>query len=166
MRSNSNESQNFEGSSDNCFCYQECLIHENDHNASYSPHLANYRNYVLYHSEERIEKKLTKSDVNVNLNRLLFNKKEVEKYFLPMLKAEDDIEEGVEVCAYDDDGNLYSLIFKKWANKYYVLNGEWKIVFENHKLQIDDMIKTWMFRHSKHTKLCLALEFEKIERQS
>ncbi|WVY99688.1 hypothetical protein V8G54_025758 [Vigna mungo] len=161
MSSNQASQKMDEGLSQDCFCSQEYFIHKNDHKLSYSS-LANFRNYVVYHSE-LLKKKLTKSDVKVDLNRLLLNKKEAEIYFLPMLGDSEDIEEGVEVCAYDDYGNLYSLTFKKWANKYYVLSGEWKVIFQNHKLQCNDFITTWMFRHSKHTKLCLAFEFEKIE---
>jgi len=164
MPSNKRSQKFDEGSSKNCFCSQEYLIHKNDHNLSYSSSLANFRNHVLYHTEQPIKKTLKESDVSVNLNRLFLSKTEVEQYFLPMLKDDENVKDGVEVCAYDDYGNVYSLVFKMWADKYYVLNGEWKTVFKHHKLQCDDVVTTWMFRHSKHTKLCVAIEFQKIKR--
>jgi len=105
---------------------------------------AHIRKYVLDHSQP-FKKKLTNSDLNVNLNRLLLNKREAEEQFLPLLGDHDDIEKGVLVFAYDNYGNTYCLTFKKWTNKYYILNGDWKSLFQSHKLQKNDTISMWMF---------------------
>ncbi|QCD91995.1 hypothetical protein DEO72_LG5g51 [Vigna unguiculata] len=133
MPSNKRSQKFDEGSSKNCFCSQEYLIHKNDHNLSYSSSLANFRNHVLYHTEQPIKKTLKESDVSVNLNRLFLSKTEVEQYFLPMLKDDENVKDGVEVCAYDDYGNVYSLVFKMWADKYYVLND----IINGGSLQLD-----------------------------
>jgi len=132
-----------------CFCLQEKNAH--------------IRKYVLDHSQ-LLKKKLTNSDLNVNLNRLLLNRREAEEQFLPLLGDHDDIEKGVPVCAYDNYGNIYSLTFKKWTNKYYILNGDWRSLFQSHKLQKNDTISMWMFIHSSQSKLCLAIEYEKNEK--
>ncbi|WVZ01180.1 hypothetical protein V8G54_027249 [Vigna mungo] len=133
-----------------------------NHDPSYLTFLENFREYIFQHNEP-LEKQLTLSDVNVNLNRLLLNKKHVEKSFLPFLRNDEDIEKGIEVCVYDIRKNSYTLTFKKWTNKYYVLNGGWKDFFKVHKLEQNDTIKLWMFRHSSHSKLCFALDYKKIE---
>jgi len=146
-----------------CFCSEEYLIHKNQHNPSYSLPSENFRKYIVEHGEP-LTKRLTNSDINVNLNRFLLNKNQAEEYFLPLLDDHENIDKGVDVCGYDDYENVYFLTFKKWANKYYVLNGDWKFFFQNHQLQSNDTITSWMFRHSNHTKLCIALEYEKIGR--
>ncbi|WVZ01181.1 hypothetical protein V8G54_027250 [Vigna mungo] len=133
-----------------------------DLDPSYLTFMENFREYIFQHGEP-LEKQLTSSDVNVNLNRLLLNKKHVEKSFLPFLRNDEDIEKGIEVFVYDIRKNSYTLTFKKWTNKYYVLNGGWKDFFKVHKLQQNDTIKVWMFHHSSHNKLCFALDYKKIE---
>jgi len=49
---------------------------------------------------ELLEKELTLSDLDV------------EKYLLPFLRNDEDIEKGIKVCAYDSDENNYSVTFK------------------------------------------------------
>jgi len=154
------ESVNVASLSKACFCTEDYFILKNGYSPSYSPSQENFRKYVGDHSQP-LHKKLTKSDVNVNLNRLLLIKEEAEEHFLPLVEDHEDIEAGVDVNAYDKYGNIYPLKFKKWANKYYILNGAWKSFFQDYKLQNDDTVTTWMFRHSNDNKLCVALEFEK-----
>jgi len=86
----------------------------------------------------------------------------LKKSFLSLLNNDENIERGIEVCVYDVHQNTYSLTFKKWSNKYYVLNGGWKHFFQVHKLQENDTITIWIFRHSCHSKLCFALYYKKI----
>ncbi|CAJ1958989.1 unnamed protein product [Sphenostylis stenocarpa] len=160
------EDQNTEDSpSKESFSSQETLTHDNGFdNASFSPPpLGSFRDYILERGEA-LEKQLTTSDVNVNQNRLFLCKNHVEKSFLPLLKDGENIENGIKVCAYDIHNNRYNLTFKKWTNKYYVLNGGWKDFFQAHNLQKDDIVTVWIFRHSKNNKLCFALEYQKIER--
>ncbi|KAJ1432579.1 DNA-binding barrel domain superfamily [Sesbania bispinosa] len=99
------------------------------------------------------EKQLTKSDLRVDQNRLLLNKNHVETSFLPLLREDESIKEGIEVIAYNMDGNMFTMTFKIWADKYYVLMGGWKAFFQAHTLQIQDYVKVWMFRHSETNKL-------------
>ncbi|KAK7334721.1 hypothetical protein VNO80_26482 [Phaseolus coccineus] len=146
-----------------CFSSQEYLIHDS-YSPSSLPLMKNFREYILEHGEP-LHKQLTMSDVNVNQNRLLLNKNHVEKSFLPLLKNDENIERGIQVCVYDAHQNTYSLIFKKWTNKYYVLNGGWKDFFQVHKLQKNDTITIWIFRHSSFNKLCFAIDYKKIERR-
>jgi len=143
-----------------CFSSQEHLIRDS-YSPSSLPAMENFREYILEHGEP-LHKKLTTSDVNVNQNRLLLNKNHVEKSFLPLLKNDENIERGIQVPVYDAHQNTFSLTFKKWTNKYYVLNGGWKDFFQVHKLQKDDSITVCIFRHSSHNKLCFALDYKKI----
>ncbi|KAF7834273.1 putative ETHYLENE INSENSITIVE 3-like 4 protein [Senna tora] len=72
------------------------------------------------------EKQLTRSDVKANEDRLNLTKKVVEDSFLPMLKDDEIVTRGIPVTGYDKYGNAYSFNFILWANKLYVLNGEWQ----------------------------------------
>ncbi|KAG5034943.1 hypothetical protein GLYMA_04G133200v4 [Glycine max] len=126
------------------------------------PH-ENLRDYILEYGEP-LKKVLTNTDVNVNQNRIFLKKEHVEKSFLPLLRNDENIEEGIRVCAYDMHDNSYTLMFKKWTKKFYVLNGEWKKFFQIHELQKNDVVTVWIFRHSKSNKVCFALAYQKIER--
>ncbi|KOM42880.1 hypothetical protein LR48_Vigan05g048400 [Vigna angularis] len=129
---------------------------------SYLTFMENFQEHIFQHGKP-LEKQLTLSDVNSNLNRLLLNKKDVEKSFLPFLRNGENIEKGIEVCVFDIRKNSYTLTFKKWTNKYYVLNGGWKDFFKDHKLDKNDTIKVWMFRLSNHSNLCFAFDYKKIK---
>ncbi|XP_047163984.1 putative B3 domain-containing protein At4g03170 [Vigna umbellata] len=133
-----------------------------DHDHSYLTLVENFQEHIFQHGKP-LEKQLTLSDVDTNLHRLLLNKKHAEKSFSPFLRNGEDIEKGIEVCVYDIRNNSYTLTFKKWTNKYYVLNGGWKDFFEDHKLEKNDTIKVWSFRHSNHSNLCFAFDYKKIE---
>jgi hypothetical protein len=105
-------------------------------------------------------KKLSKSDLKVDQNRLFMNKAHVEKYFIPLLrKGEEKIVDGINVIAYDMQGRPFNMKFILWSEKFYVLNGSgWRNFFEKHSLQANqDHVKVWMFRHSETDNICLAL---------
>ncbi|TKY49740.1 putative B3 domain-containing protein [Spatholobus suberectus] len=142
---------------------QEYFSYGNGYNPSDLPPLESLKDYIL-ECRKPLEKQLTNSDVEANLNRLMLNKKHVEKTFLPLLRNDENIEAGIQACAYDIHGNNYTMMFKKWANKYYVLNGEWKDFFQIHKLQKNDYVTVWIFRHSTSNKLSFALVYQKIGR--
>ncbi|KAL2337223.1 hypothetical protein Fmac_011669 [Flemingia macrophylla] len=111
-----------------------------------------------------LQKQLQSSDVKVDQNRIFLNKKHVEECFIPLLRNDENIQEGIQACVYDMHGNDYNMGFKKWAKKYNVLNHEWKIFIQNHELQKDDLVTVWIFRHSISNKINFVLEYEKIER--
>ncbi|CAJ2638760.1 uncharacterized protein LOC123915381 [Trifolium pratense] len=109
------------------------------------------------------EKKLSTSDLRVDLNRLFLEKGHVEKYFLPLLKESEDLEEGIDVVVYDMQGQMFNMKFKFWSGKFYVLNGGWKTFFKSHSfLANQDHIKVWMFRHSETDNLCFALSVRRV----
>jgi hypothetical protein len=106
------------------------------------------------------EKKLYPSDLNENLNRLMMNTKYVIEYFLPLLREGEKVEDGINVVAYDMQGETFNMTFKYWkSGRYYILNGEWKTFFQTHNLKAnqDHYITVWMFRHSETDNLCFAL---------
>ncbi|KAF7813724.1 putative B3 domain-containing protein [Senna tora] len=84
------------------------------------------RGMVKEFSSVAVEKQLTRSDVKADQNRLNLTKKVVEDSFLPMLKDDEIVTRGIPVTGYDKYGNAYSFNFILWANKLYVLNGEWQ----------------------------------------
>ncbi|PNX84157.1 ap2 b3-like transcriptional factor family protein [Trifolium pratense] len=110
------------------------------------------------------EKILSTSDLNVALNRLFLEKGHVEKYFLPLLKEGEDLEEGIDVVVYDMQGQTFNMKFKFWSGKFYVLNGGWKTFFLSHSfLANQDHITVWMFRHSETDNLCFALSVRRVQ---
>ncbi|KAJ1399755.1 DNA-binding barrel domain superfamily [Sesbania bispinosa] len=104
------------------------------------PPVLGLRNYI-FGCGMPFEKQLTKSDLRVDQNRLLLNKNHVETSFLPLLREGESIKEGIAVIAYNMDGNVFTMTFKIWADKYYVLMGGWKAFFQAHTLQIQDYVK-------------------------
>jgi hypothetical protein len=108
------------------------------------------------------EKKLSTSDLKVDLNRLFLDKGHVKKYFLPLLKEDEDVEEGIDVVVYDMQGKTFNMKFKFWSGKFYVLNGGWKTFFKSHSLRANqDHVTVWMFRHSETGNLCFALSVKR-----
>ncbi|KAK2386005.1 putative B3 domain-containing protein [Trifolium repens] len=109
------------------------------------------------------EKKLSTSDLKVDLNRLFLDKGHVKKYFLPLLKEDEDVEEGIDVVVYDMQGKTFNMKFKFWSRKFYVLNGGWKTFFKSHSLRANqDHVTVWMFRHSETGNLCFALSVKRV----
>ncbi|KAK2423181.1 AP2/B3 transcriptional factor family protein [Trifolium repens] len=109
------------------------------------------------------EKKLSTSDLKVDLNRLFLDKGHVKKYFLPLLKEDEDVEEGIDVVVYDMQGKTFNMKFKFWSGKFYVLNRGWKTFFKSHSLRANhDHVIVWMFRHSETGNLCFALSVKRV----
>ncbi|WJX94645.1 hypothetical protein P8452_76043 [Trifolium repens] len=109
------------------------------------------------------EKKLSTSDLKVDLNRLFLDKGHVKKYFLPLLKEDEDVEEGIDVVVYDMQGKTFNMKFKFWSGKFYVLNGGWKTFFKSHSLRANhDHVIVWMFRLSETGNLCFALSVKRV----
>jgi hypothetical protein len=109
------------------------------------------------------EKKLSTSDLKVDLNRLFLDKGHVKKYFLPLLKEDEDVEEGIDVVVYDMQGKTFNMKFKFWSGKFYVLNGGWKTFFKSHSLLANqDHVTVWMFRHFETGNLCFALSVKRV----
>ncbi|RDY03744.1 putative B3 domain-containing protein, partial [Mucuna pruriens] len=134
-------------------------------NRSDLPPLESLRDYIL-ECGKPLEKQLQKSDVNTNNNRLLLNKKHVETIFLPLLKNDENIKTGIQVCVYDMHDHVYPMTFKIWADKYYILTTNWNNFFKFHKLQTQDFVTVWMFRHSISNRLCFALAYQKNSQES
>ncbi|GAU31647.1 hypothetical protein TSUD_38440 [Trifolium subterraneum] len=108
-------------------------------------------------------KKLSVSDLKVDLNRLFLDKSHVKKYFLPLLKEGEDVEEGIDVIVYDMQGKMFNMKFKFWCQKFYVLNGGWKTFFQSHSLLANqDYVTVWMFRHSETDNLSFALSVRRV----
>lgn len=121
------------------------------------PPLDSLRDYIDVCSKS-FEKKLSRSDLNTNQNRLFLNKKNVTKCILPMLREGEDAKVGVPVTAYDMFGNKFNMVFKMWSKKFYVLSGAgWNTFFKTHALKKENLITVWVFRHLVTNNLALLL---------
>ncbi|KAM7491329.1 hypothetical protein LguiA_034250 [Lonicera macranthoides] len=94
---------------------------------------------TLYENPWKIEKELTRTDVNGSAGRLLLSRKAVEEHVLSSMGEEDAQQcrtrEGKEFVVWDaDDSSEHRLFLKKWdSNEYFVLTGKWKRNFVNRK---------------------------------
>ncbi|GAU28234.1 hypothetical protein TSUD_118410 [Trifolium subterraneum] len=139
------------------------VVMANENNPSNIPTIPGVQNNNILGCCKPFEKKLSTSDLKVDLNRLFLDKGHVKKYFLPLLKEDEDLEEGIDVVVYDMQGKTFNMKFKFWSGKFYVLNGGWKTFFKSHSLLANqDHVKVWMFRHSETGNLCFALSVRRM----
>ena len=104
------------------------------------------------------EKRLTKSDVSEGQGRLIVRKEFVTNHLLPMLNADEDPSEGIDVTVYNGEGRQYDMQFKLWASKLYVLTKGWNDFYKTNNLTEPGLyITLWMFRHVETHKLCFAV---------
>ncbi|XVF06003.1 hypothetical protein REPUB_Repub06bG0010400 [Reevesia pubescens] len=105
------------------------------------------------------EKRLTDTDLRDSQIRVSLTKSVVQKSMLPMLKDKENVMVGIPVTTYDSQGNNYSMVFKVWTHRMYVLTtAGWKKFYKKHRLEKHiDMVKVWMFRHRVTKKLCFLI---------
>lgn len=107
------------------------------------------------------EKQLTKTDLRDDQARISIKKAYVEQYLLNLLNEDENIEEGIPVIVYDENGKTYPMMFKLWSSKIYVLTHGWKTFYIDSKLHYhDDFITSvtlWTFRHLRTARLCFVI---------
>ncbi|XP_022717854.1 B3 domain-containing protein At1g20600-like [Durio zibethinus] len=105
------------------------------------------------------EKRLTQTDLKDSQTRLSLNKKHVQESMIPLLKEDEDVNEGIRVITYDIEGKEYVMKFVFWSLKMYVLTSAgWKTFYREHRLEKDiDIVTVWMFRHSLTQNLCFVI---------
>ncbi|KAF3775025.1 hypothetical protein EJ110_NYTH50798 [Nymphaea thermarum] len=87
------------------------------------------------------KKRLTISDTNVSQCRLSVPKSAVRANFTRAFFSQEEIDKfgsknGLEVTAFDQNGEIYAMRFKLWTScGTYVLLGKWKEFLQNNKLQ-------------------------------
>jgi hypothetical protein len=139
------------------------VVMENEDNPSNIPTIPGVANNNIVGCCKPFEKKLSSSDLKVDLNRLFLDKGHVKKKNLPLLKEGEDVEEGIDVVVYDMQGKMFNMKFKFWSGKFYVLNGGWKTFFKSHSLLANqDHVTVWMFRHFETGNLCFALNVKRV----
>ncbi|CAL5201403.1 unnamed protein product [Lathyrus oleraceus] len=141
------------------------IVMENEYNPPDIPNIHGVPDNNILVCCKPFEKKLSLSDLNVYQNRLFLKKSHVEKYFLPLLKIDEDVEKGINVVVFDMQGKTFNTTFKFWSKKYYVFNGVgWQKFFKEHNLKANqDFVTVWMFRHSEIDNLCFALSLRRVE---
>lgn len=108
------------------------------------------------------EKLLTITDLRPNQSRLSLNKNDVKECLVSMLSKDEDLSVGIPVTTYNMKGKSYSMIFKLWCSKVYVLTSGWTEFQQENKLTAEeDFITIWMFRHVETGKLCFVISSRK-----
>lgn len=136
----------------------------NGYNPPDLPPFQRHNQNIISHCGMPFEKQLKDSDLKKSQNRLFLNKSHVEKHFLFLLREEENVKAGIPVIVYDTNmhDHMFSMKFKLWANKYYVLMEGWKTFVQSHSLQkIKDYVTVWMFRHAEDNQLCFALSIRR-----
>ncbi|XP_022718110.1 uncharacterized protein LOC111276629 isoform X2 [Durio zibethinus] len=105
------------------------------------------------------EKRLTETDLTDRQTRLSLNKKHVQEFMIPLLKEDEDVNEGIRVITYDIEGKEYEMKFVFWSLKMYVLTSPgWKTFYREHRLEKDiDIVTVWMFRHRLTQNICFVI---------
>ncbi|KAL9408478.1 hypothetical protein AB3S75_046944 [Citrus x aurantiifolia] len=77
---------------------------------------------VIGRCSKPMQKNLTNTDLNASQCRLLMNRGSVLEFLVPLLNEGEcqTLKAGIQVTN-DLDGNAYTMSFKVWADKYYVL---------------------------------------------
>ncbi|PNX80242.1 ap2 b3-like transcriptional factor family protein [Trifolium pratense] len=99
------------------------VVMGNENSPLNMPMIPGMPNHNIFGCCKPFEKKLSVSDLNVDLNRLFLDKSHVKEHFLPLLKEGEDVEEGINITVYDMQGKVFNMNFKFWCRKFYVLNG-------------------------------------------
>lgn len=106
---------------------------------------------------ELFVKQLTVTDTKSDQGRLSIKKEFAVASLLPLLNKDENPVDGVQVTVYDPNGMECQMMFKFWAQKYYVLTQGWKAFCHDRHLSSKDVVKLRMFRHLKTRSLCFVI---------
>jgi hypothetical protein len=116
---------------------------------------------IIGQCSQPYEKVLTDSDTDADKARIFIGKQFAETSLLPLLKQDEKIDlNGIPVSVYDLEGVIHEMKLKLWASKYYVLTGGWVAFCRDHHVELNDVVKLWVFRHNKNGELCFVILFE------
>ncbi|KAK9183038.1 hypothetical protein WN944_026187 [Citrus x changshan-huyou] len=119
---------------------------------------------VIGRCSKPMQKNLTNTDLNASQCRLLMNRASVLEFLVPLLNEGEcqTLKAGIQVTTYDLDGNAYTMSFKVWADKYYVLTSGWTKFHQDNGLTDKHGLTLWMFRHVETQKLCFVISWRKV----
>ncbi|KAF3777790.1 putative B3 domain-containing protein [Nymphaea thermarum] len=110
------------------------------------------------------KKRLTISDTNVSQCRLSVPKSAVRANFTRAFFSQEEIDKfgsknGLEVIAFDQNGEIYAMRFKLWTScGTYVLLGKWKEFLQNNKLQgTGEEVRIWAIRDSQTSRIVFLI---------
>ena len=63
------------------------------------------------------------------------NKLDVKNFLLPLLNKNEVVVNGIHVIVYDIKGKEYSMMFKFWESRVYVLKEGWNTFCHKHSLR-------------------------------
>ncbi|XP_060211531.1 uncharacterized protein LOC132638778 [Lycium barbarum] len=116
---------------------------------------------IIGECSDPFEKKLLKTDLDSDKDKISFNREDFKRTLLPILKGNEirDLGIGIPVKTFDEFGNCYDMIFETYRNAFYKLCNGWKKLLKVHKLKENEdcYVAVWMFRHVETDGLCFAL---------
>ena len=106
---------------------------------------------------------MTSSYVRGEQNRLSLNKLDVKNFLLPLLNKNEVVDNGIHVIVYDIKGKEYSMMFKFWESRAYVLKEGWNTFFHKHSLrEHEDSVTVWIFCHVQTREQCFPISSRRL----
>ncbi|PHU08091.1 hypothetical protein BC332_24580 [Capsicum chinense] len=120
---------------------------------------------IIGKCSDPFEKKLSKTDLDIDQDKISFHKDDFKSAILPLLKKDeiDNLAKGVKVKTYDEFGSCYEMRLNTYRNAFYKLCNGWEKLLNEHKFKENEdcYVAVWAFRHVETDKLCFALILKK-----
>ncbi|KAF6164479.1 hypothetical protein GIB67_025305 [Kingdonia uniflora] len=105
-----------------------------------------------------VPRDLTNSDVLKQQSRLRIPTDFCKANIEPILRKDENPEDGISVTVYDSEGKEYLMKYKCWTSTgSCVLISGWKDFVNYHGLKEKDPFGLWVFRHAQTDNLCFAV---------
>ena len=106
---------------------------------------------------------MTSSYVRGEQSKLSLNKLDVKNFLLPLLNKNEVVINGIHVIVYDIKGKEYSMMFKFWESRVYVLKEGWNMFCHKHSLrEHEDFVTVWMFCHVQTRGTMLSISSRRL----
>ncbi|VVA10520.1 PREDICTED: putative B3 domain-containing [Prunus dulcis] len=130
---------------------------------SYTPPVPRSLQNLIGRCSEPFEKQLSGTDVALGSTSLTISKEDVKRHILPLLKANEVPEEGIQVTVYDIAGEEYPMLFKRRRYRYFLLGPKWRRLYQRHGLEGDQHSLTfWAFRKVRPESLCFVITWRRL----
>ncbi|CAB4288415.1 unnamed protein product [Prunus armeniaca] len=130
---------------------------------SYAPPVPRSLQNLIGRCSEPFEKQLSGTDVALGSTSLTISKEDVKRHILPLLKANEVPEEGIQVTVYDIAGEEYPMLFKRRRYRYFLLGPTWRRLYQRHGLEGGQHSLTfWAFRKVRPESLCFVITWRRL----
>ncbi|PQQ08516.1 uncharacterized protein Pyn_22062 [Prunus yedoensis var. nudiflora] len=129
----------------------------------YAPPVPRSLQNLIGRCSEPFEKQLSGTDVALGSTSLTISKEDVKRHILPLLKANEVPEEGIQVTMYDIAGEEYPMQFKRRRCRYFLFGPKWRRLYQRHGLEGGQHSLTfWAFRKVRPDSLCFVITWRRL----